>query len=95
MRYHFGFYPTTRTFFDLNIIGGKNIFNQNYRAVILADLYYYFSPRLRGFIKGNFNYNFDVNYYFNNGYYFNDFMYATSADSKRFSISIGLNYAIF
>jgi len=36
----------------------------------LADLYYYFSPRLRGNIIGNFNYNFDVNYLSDNGYYY-------------------------
>lgn len=94
--YNFGYYPTTRTFFDIKtyLSGTQN----NLICGVKSQLYYYLSPRVRasasvGLVAGMSSLNSSF-YYYNP--YLNQLINKNEyLKNNSYEFRIGLNYAIF
>ncbi len=95
--YSFGYYPSTRTYIDLNIFGGADLTNFEGFAGTKLNIYYYLSPNFRFNMTTSIwsrTLNSVMNNYSNalSNYNFHQEGLNTSQD---YSFQLGLSYAIF
>ena len=95
--YTFGYYPSTRTYLDLNIFGAADFTKLGTFAGAKLNLYYYVSPNFRFNMKATVwtkSYNSILNNYYNALSSYNFFEGGYSI-SENYSFQLGLSYSIF